>query len=58
MLFLYGMLTGIALTLLPLIAAGALHIKGKIRVPGSPEIDRVTGVEREEEGGATAEDVR
>ena len=57
-LFLYGMLTGIALTLLPLIAAGVLHIKGKIRMPGSPEIDRATGVKRDEEGGATKEDVR
>ena len=38
-----------------LIVVGALHIK--IRVPGSPEIDRATGVKRDE-GGATAEDVR
>ena len=57
MAILIGVLATLAVIGLVFYVVGALHIKGKIRVPGSPEIDRVTGVNRDE-GGATAEDVR
>ena len=57
MAILIGVLATVAVLGLILYVVGVLHIKGKIRVPGSPEIDRVTGVKRDE-GGATVEDVR
>ena len=57
MAILIGVVATLAALGLILYVVGALHIKGKIRVPGSPEIDRAAGVKRDE-GGATVEDVR
>ena len=57
MLFLYGFLTATGLGAATLLIVGGLHIKRKIRLPGSPDIDRVTGLELTPTG-ATKEDVR
>ena len=58
MSILIGILATLAALGVIFYVVGVLHIKGKIRIPGSPEIDRVAGVKRDEGGGATKEDVR
>ena len=39
-MFLYGMLTGIALTFFPIAVMGTLYLKRKIRLPDYLELDQ------------------